>query len=139
MKSSPFVQLQHCDKLLQNENVHQLLIKFFTFSPISWYNDILDVNHTNWKFYLQFFFQTSTAIYQSSTNIENYQIVIIFCLHHSVLSPQRRYEYLWNGLYMQTILVLKFYNLCWEYINTSMLFLLHFIPNPIYFIHNLFM
>jgi len=31
----PFVQLQHCDKLLQNGNVFQLLINLFTFAPIS--------------------------------------------------------------------------------------------------------
>jgi hypothetical protein len=85
------------------------------------------------------FFPTSTMIYQSSISIKNCQIVTIFCVHHSVFSPQRRYEYMWNGLYMNTILVLKFHNSCWKYINIGMVFLLHFIPNRIYFIHNLFM
>jgi hypothetical protein len=74
-------------RLVQNENVLQLLINLFIFAPISWYNDILRCKPPLIENFIYKMFSNIHHDISKFTGLKNCQIMIIFYLRCNVLSP----------------------------------------------------
>jgi len=95
-------------RLLQNENIFQLLNNLFICVPISWYNDILGCKRPLIEIFIFNFFPNIHHDISKFHKYWNYQTMIVFCLHHNVLSPiNERFMPTLKGLWWATSLLFR--------------------------------